>query len=146
MKRAKKILAVISIFVLLAAISGTSAFAAGGSGNTSKERTAMTAAQKAERQAKMEEHRANGEKPKHDRAKGERPELTDEQKAEMKAKMEERLAKALADGKITQEQYDAMINGEMPMRGERGKGGEGFPGGKDKVMRKGPGKQKDAAQ
>jgi uncharacterized membrane protein len=43
--------------------------------------------------------------------KSEKPDLTDEQKAEMQSKMEERLAQALADGKITQEQYDSILDG-----------------------------------
>ena len=67
---------------------------------------------------------------------GEMPELTDEQKAEMEAKkagmleeMKTRLAQELADGKITQEQYDERIaaveNGKM--HGMRG-GKQGFNG------------------
>jgi hypothetical protein len=63
-----------------------------------------------------------------DRGKGfncERPEMTDEQKAEMKAKMQEQLAQDLADSKITQEQYDAMINGDMSGFGSRGHGFKG---------------------
>ena len=67
---------------------------------------------------------------------GEMPELTDEQKAEMEAKkaemqeeMKARLAHDLADGKITQEQYDERIaaveNGKM--HGMRG-GKPGFNG------------------
>ena len=60
----------------------------------------------------------------------ERPELTDEQKVEMQSKMKDRLAQDLADGKITQEQYDAIINGEIPPMGNgHGRGGKGFPGG-----------------
>lgn len=39
------------------------------------------------------------------------PLMTEEQKAEMQSKMEERLAQALADGKITQEQYDSILDG-----------------------------------
>ena len=50
--------------------------------------------------------------------------LTDEQKAEMQTKMKERLAQQLADGSITQEQYDQCItsidNGELPMKHGRG--------------------------
>lgn len=53
--------------------------------------------------------------------------LTDEQKAEIQSKMEEHLTQALAEGKITQEQYDTRINdfknGQMP-----GRGGFGFMG------------------
>jgi uncharacterized membrane protein len=41
---------------------------------------------------------------------GERPELTEEQKAEAKAKEQERLDKMLAEGKITQEQYDEKLS------------------------------------
>ncbi|MEA4832087.1 MAG: hypothetical protein VB118_05670 [Oscillospiraceae bacterium] len=51
-------------------------------------------------------------------------ELTDEQKAEMIAKAKERLAQSLADGKITQEQYDKAItaidNGKLPFLGKGG--------------------------
>ena len=51
----------------------------------------------------------------------ERPEMTDEQKAERLTEMKEKLAEELAEGKITQDQYDEMIsnmeNGTMPMRG-----------------------------
>jgi len=73
-------------------------------------------------------HGMRGSKP---GFKGEKPELTDEQKAEMEAKRAEmleeikaHLAQELADGKITQEQYDeklaAIENGEMHgMRGSR---------------------------
>lgn len=51
----------------------------------------------------------------------ERPELTEEEKAEMKARRDERLAQDLADGKITQEEYDEMINSDFQIgRGNRG--------------------------
>jgi hypothetical protein len=49
---------------------------------------------------------------------------------EMKTKFEARLAQKLADGKITQEQYDAAIakieNGECPMMGKRGDMHKGY--------------------
>ncbi|MCL2798197.1 MAG: hypothetical protein FWD58_09135 [Firmicutes bacterium] len=51
--------------------------------------------------------------PKPGAPKGERFELTDEQKAEM----QELLLQDLENGKITQEQYDAILNGEMPKFG-----------------------------
>lgn len=71
----------------------------------------------------------NGKEGKGGRGKGkgqkgnmsERPELTEEEKAEMKARRDERLAQDLADGKITQEEYEEMINSDFQIgRGNRG--------------------------
>ena len=64
-----------------------------------------------------------------DRGEGrERPELTEEQKAERIAQMKEKLEQRLADGSITQEEFDektaALESGEYPFSG-RGKRGGG---------------------
>ena len=78
----------------------------------------------------------NGERPAFD---GKKVELTDEQKAEMTAKMQEKLAQKLADGEITQEQYDEIIaaiqDGKMPvgMRMKGQSGDMGVPGGKGRA-------------
>jgi uncharacterized membrane protein len=56
-----------------------------------------------------------------------RPEMTEEQKAEMQSKMKEKLAQLLADGNITQEQYDQALNdiaeGKNPEISGIGRGG-----------------------
>ena len=61
------------------------------------------------------------------RVRGERVELTDEQRAERIAQMRERLEQRLADGSITQEEYDeknaALDSGEFPLSGRSGRGG-----------------------
>ena len=73
-----------------------------------------------------ERDRANARgEMRHPMREGERPEPTDEQKAERDVKMKEHLSQALEEGKITQEQYDAMIEAP-PMEG-------GFPHGRGKV-------------
>jgi len=64
----------------------------------------------------------------------EKPELTEEQIAERIANMKEKLEQRLADGKITQEEYDekiaALDSGEYPIRdrSKRGGGNKGFKG------------------
>jgi len=54
-------------------------------------------------------------------------EWTEEQKAEMQTKMKERFEQLLADGKITQEQYDQALNditeGKIPEISGIGRGG-----------------------
>ena len=131
--RAKKIIAAIITVALVGAVSVTTVFAATSSsthsianGQSSERHTArsfrpqngerfnraeLTEQQKADLQAK----RQSGEW-------FSRMELTEQQKTDMQAKMNERLEQALADGTITQEQYDAMIdalqNGEWPNRAE----------------------------
>lgn len=160
-----KILAIIGIVVLLG-ITAIEAFAADNTKNDiSKGCPLMTDEQKAEMQLKMEERLAQAladgkiTQEQYDSMldgsfegrmmhkfggrgfKGGKPDLTDEQKAEMQSKMEERLAQALADGKITQEQYDSMLDGSCEGRmmhkfggfcgGMMHKfGGRGFKGGK----------------
>ena len=61
------------------------------------------------------------------RVRGERTELTEEQKAERIAQMREKLDQRLADGSITQEQYDektaALDSGEYPISGRNKRGG-----------------------
>jgi len=56
-----------------------------------------------------------------------RPEMTEEQKSEMLSKMKEKIAQLLADGKITQEQYDQALNditeGKIPEISGMGRGG-----------------------
>lgn len=56
-----------------------------------------------------------------------RPEMTEEQKSEMLSKMKEKIAQLLADGKITQEQYDLALNditeGKIPEISGMGRGG-----------------------
>ena len=56
--------------------------------------------------------------------------LTDEQKAQLTSQAKEKLAQELAEGKITQEEYDAklaaMESGEMPFGGRGGRGGKGM--------------------
>ena len=56
-----------------------------------------------------------------------RMELTEEQIAERAENARERLAQRLADGKITQEEYDekitALENGEFPLHGRSKRGG-----------------------
>lgn len=64
---------------------------------------------------------------------GERTALTEEELAERLDEMKARLAEKLADGDITQEQYDEILAkleaGEMPGRGSRGMFGMGGIGG-----------------
>jgi len=71
--------------------------------------------------------RGNGERR-------ERVELTEEQKAERVAQIREKLDQRLADGSITQEEYDekiaALESGEYPLSG-RGKRGGGSKGNKE---------------
>ncbi len=106
----KKVLAVPCALALVAALGATSAFAA----NSDAVKTAASTAV-----SKAKDFFWRGGQP--------GKELTDEEKAEMTAKMQERLKQQLADGKITQAQYDEMMkaieNGEMPrvMRGQPGK-------------------------
>ena len=156
-----KIFAVIAA-VALSLTTSLVAFAANSTpSDLPGERPAITAEQKAEVQSKMagrleqaledgritqEQHDAvidgfqSGEIPDSGwrgfghGAKGERPELTDEQMVDMQTKMKARLDQALAEGKLTQEQYDAIINGiqdfqngEKPSFGEWdfGRGSEG---------------------
>ena len=61
------------------------------------------------------------------RVRGERAELTEEQIAERIAQMREKLDQRLADGSITQEEYDeknaALDSGEFPLSGRSGRGG-----------------------
>ena len=61
------------------------------------------------------------------RVRGERAELTEEQKAERIAQMREKLEQRLADGSITQEEFDeknaALDSGEFPLSGRSGRGG-----------------------
>lgn len=53
--------------------------------------------------------------------------LTDDQKAQLADEAQEKLGQGIADGTITQEQYDkaleAIDNGEMPFLGKFGRGG-----------------------
>jgi hypothetical protein len=118
-----KVFAVITVVALLSTTSVVAFAASSTPGNSPKERPALTDEQRAERFGGFK----NGERPDFGGRgiKGERPEMTDEQKAEMQAKMQEKLAQALAEGKITQEQYDAMINGDMTGFGGRGHGFKG---------------------
>ncbi len=119
-----------------------------------KDGTELTEEQKAEMQTKMKERFAQllsdgkitqeqydqaisdlaegkmPEKPGRDKDEsGEknRPELTEEQKSEMLSKIKEKLPQLLADGKITQEQYDQALNdiaeGKMPEIPGIGRGG-----------------------
>jgi len=70
------------------------------------------------------------------RVRGERAELTEEQKAERIAQMREKLDQRLADGSITQEEYDekvaALDSGEYPFSG-RGKRSGGSRGNKEEA-------------
>lgn len=50
---------------------------------------------------------------------GERAELTEEEIAERKARRTECLSQALAEGRISQEEYDQMINQDFPGQGQR---------------------------
>ena len=143
--KAKRTLAVISAVALVATLT-TAAFASGDvKGEFKKERPAMGEMQRPERVELTDEQRAEmpmfggmrGERPefggKRGEFSGEWPELTDEQKAEMLVEMKARLAEDLAEGKLTEEQYDEMLAaveaGKMGfMRGGIRGGHPGFDG------------------
>jgi len=150
MKGKKKILIIVSIAVIILTIGTTTALAVSanaGNGFSSiwniltddqKEQLANEAEEKLskdladgkisqEQYDKITDAMNNGEMPSFGKfGKDSIGEMTDEQKAELKDNM----AKKLADGKISQDDYDKWIeaidNGEMPFYKKFGRGGRGF--------------------
>ena len=123
----QKLFAVLCAIALLMTVGATTASAAGSAKKSDKKMAEAVAVEKREKrrtgsckqkEALTEEH-------------------TPERAAERTAKMKEHLAKQLADGTITQAQYDeiikAMENGTMPLKIRQGKPHDG--GVKAKVKR-----------
>jgi len=130
----KKALAIVTTVALVGA-SSVVVFAAGEAAeNKPFGRTLLTEEQRIERQSQIEQRMTQaladgvitqeqldsfqaGEFRGFDRRfgfeDGERPVLTEEQRAERQARMEQRLIQALAEGVITQEQFDNFQAGEI---------------------------------
>ncbi len=118
MKHLSKIVTAAAVAAL--SLSCVSAFAMGERSNAGQE-TAQT---------NVEEKKADRSKPecKGGKDKAEKPELTEEEKAARAEKAKARLAEKLAEGKITQEEYD-----EKLAKIEAGDFKPDFKGGRDKA-------------
>jgi|GEM_PF-4970885 len=111
----QKLFAILCAIALLMALGAVTASAAGSAKKSGKKMTETVAVEKREKR--------------HAGACKQKEALTEEQKTEHAAKMKEHLAKQLADGNITQAQYDeiikAMENGTMSVKIRQGKPHEG---------------------